>query len=156
MREYHIYKIREDVALDYYGMETKLFQLFQENREAKGRLKEATEKQIQYIIQQVNKVEIQDHLNKYLRETEGYIMRDNKHYIMSPKRNSQAGLCIYKMHIKLFSEGSQDSEACFFEALRNYDGTFIAMDFSREQYGWLKPLKSLEIAELSESNKAFK
>ena len=147
MREYHIYIIQESIASEFYGMETKLFQLFQENREAKGKLKEATDKQIAFVAGGIRKSELHTHLKQHLKNTEGYILSENKHFIMSPDRRSQSALSIYEKHLKLFSEGTQDSEACFFEALRQFHPYFIAMDFKENSYGWLKPFKTMEMAQ---------
>ncbi|MBU9722642.1 MULTISPECIES: sporulation inhibitor of replication protein SirA [Bacillaceae] len=149
MREYEIYVIREEIANTYYGLETKLYQLFKENRAAQGNLKEITDKQIQFIIGAINYDQLQVYLNKELEHKEAYSFTNNKHYIIMDEENSQAGLYIHEDYITLYSEGGYDAEACFFEALRRFHPYFLAMEFSQGRYGWLKPLKSLDVVQHS-------
>ncbi|MDQ0253613.1 hypothetical protein J2S74_000985 [Evansella vedderi] len=149
MREYDIYIIREDIANDYYGLEGKLFRLFDENRFAKGELKNVTDNQIDFIIEPIDVIRLQRMLQKNLSGTVGYEMEDNKHFIRMKEKNSQAGLYIDENHLTLFSEGTLDAEACFFEVLRHYHPFFIAMEFDQRRYGWLRPVKSLEIVHQS-------
>ncbi|MBU9714393.1 sporulation inhibitor of replication protein SirA [Evansella tamaricis] len=149
MREYEIYIIREEIANAYFGLETKLFRLFQENRSAKGNLKEVTDRQIDFIIKSINKERLHVYLQNELKNKYGYSVVDFKHYIIMDEENSQAGLYIHDDYITLYSEGSYDAEACFFEVLRQYHSFFLAMEYSQNRYGWLKPIKSLDIVQQS-------
>ncbi|MCD8510147.1 MAG: sporulation inhibitor of replication protein SirA [Bacillus sp. (in: Bacteria)] len=147
MREYDIYIIRKDIANDYYGLEGKLFHLFEENRFAKGELKQVTTDQINYIIEPINLSILQEVLVDNLSEIDGYDYEDNKHFIRMKERDSQAGLYLDENHLTLFSEGTFDAEACFFEVLRSFHSYFIAMEFDQKRYGWLKPVKALEMVQ---------
>ncbi|SDY68110.1 Protein of unknown function [Evansella caseinilytica] len=147
MREYNIYIIKDDVANDYYGLEAKLFQLFEENRRAKGYLKEVTDQQIRFIIKPVAIGSLDKFIRQQLQDVEGYSCMGNKHFIIMDEMNSQSGLYLDREHITLFSEGAYDAEACFFEVLRKFHPYFMAIDFVHKRYGWLRPIKSLEFVQ---------
>ncbi|MFA9557986.1 sporulation inhibitor of replication protein SirA [Evansella sp. AB-rgal1] len=144
MREYEIYIIKDEIAIEYFGLEGKLFNLFQENRFAKGKLKDVTDKQINFIVEPINIAKLEDIIVSRLQKSVGYSADSNKHFIRLPDKNSQAGLYLDDNYLTLFSEGTYDAEACFFEILRYYHSYFIAMEFEQQRYGWLKPLKSID------------
>ncbi|MDG5789048.1 sporulation inhibitor of replication protein SirA [Evansella sp. AB-P1] len=144
MREYDIYIIRDEIANEYFGQEDKIFHLFKENRYAKGRLKDVTDKQIDYIINHINTNKLHNIIINKLSKTPGFSMDHNKYFVRMPGKTSQAGLYLEEKKITLFSEGTYDAEACFFEILRFYHSYFIAMEFDEKRYGWLKPIRTLE------------
>ncbi|ADU30652.1 sporulation inhibitor of replication protein SirA [Evansella cellulosilytica] len=149
MREYDIYIIKDHIANEYFGLEGKLFSLFQENRYANGRLKEVTDMQIHFIKESINISKLDQLLYSRLHEKKGYAKEGNNHFIRLLNKKSQAGVYLDEHHITLFSEGTYDAEACFFEVLRHSNKCFIAMEFEEQRYGWLKPVRTLDLVEYS-------
>lgn len=144
MREYKIYIIQKDVAYDFYGTEEKLFQLFKENFFAKGKLKEITDKQIQYIIEKIPVNQLEQAIFRSLNGVKGYNKKHQQHFLRIPNMNSNAGLYVNDREITLFADGTYDAEARFYEILREFHPFFIALEFTEKRYGWLKPLKFIE------------
>lgn len=146
MREYNVYIIREEFASIYYGLESKLFHLFIENYESKGKLKEITTLQINYISEQIDKANLDKYLTRHLLKNKGYIMDEQKHFLKEKNDRSFAQLVVENHCVKIKANGLYDAEVTFFELLRNYHSYFLAMDYRSGRYGWLKPIKTLKYA----------
>ncbi|WKB34736.1 sporulation inhibitor of replication protein SirA [Terrilactibacillus sp. S3-3] len=41
--------------------------------------------------------------------------------------------------------GKYGAEASFFEALRQIDDHFLAVDYRRDRFGWLNPVKNADV-----------
>lgn len=141
MREYNIYIIQKEIAYEYYGIENKLFQLFEENYFSKGKLKEITNKQIQYIIEKIPVHQLEEIIFQTLKGKKEYKKEKDGHIIYLTDSNSYAKLFLDEWQITLLAKGTYDAEARFYEILREYYPFFMALEFTEKRYGWLKPLK---------------
>ncbi|UTR14989.1 sporulation inhibitor of replication protein SirA [Salipaludibacillus sp. LMS25] len=144
MRKYEIVLMREDVALMYRGMEKKLFQLFKENRLATDLLKTITRSQINYITRTIPEKQINQAIYHTLFHNKDYSRVENVHHIDFKKDDSTATITVTHNKILLEADGNLDVETCFFEILRYYQHYFLALDYANNQYGWLRPLKTLD------------
>ncbi|WP_171051675.1 sporulation inhibitor of replication protein SirA [Alteribacter natronophilus] len=148
MRSYDLFLINEEVALVYYGFESKLFHLFREHRYANSELKEITGRQVRYIRKPIDEAEISTWLQRACTDMAGYEKNGQAvHCFTSEDRKSRAVLTLGKHAMTLESEGSFELETAIFDTLREYDDFFFAADYDNARYGWLKPLKSFRIVE---------
>ncbi|WP_161524683.1 sporulation inhibitor of replication protein SirA [Alteribacter lacisalsi] len=148
MRSYDLFLINEEVALIYYGFESKLFHLFKENCLAEDNLKEITSRQVHYIRKSINDNDLNSWLRQACLNVKGYEQKSPfVHCFSSSDHKSRAVLTVGKNKVTLESEGSFELETEIFDILRDYDDYFFAADYQNERYGWLKPLKSFRIVE---------
>ncbi|WP_416150741.1 sporulation inhibitor of replication protein SirA [Salipaludibacillus sp. HK11] len=145
MRKYEIVLMDEEVAYMYSGMEKKLYQLFHEHRHSKGLLKTITGHQIRYITKDYG----QTNLDKYIYESffhcKDYSYSENTHILTGMRDRSFAQLSLAPGKMTLISQGKIDAETSFFEVLRNYQSFFLAINYEKEKYGWLKPIPVMHI-----------
>ncbi len=147
MRKYEIVLMREDVALMYRGMEKKLFQLFKENRLATGLLKTITRSQINYITRTIPEKQINQVIYHTLFHNKDYSNIGNNHRINFKREHSNATLTVTQDKILLEADGNLDAETSFFEILRHYQHYFLALNYKNNEYGWLRPLRALDIVQ---------
>jgi Sporulation inhibitor of replication protein SirA len=139
MREFLIYLITKEVAHAYYGKENKLFQLFFEEQRSSGISKQILDKQIGYITTSISVSQLEEHFwqrynDKYVWQCEG------KSYTLTCK-NSTVRIELNDRYLRLYSIGNFEAETIIFEALRQFESYFLAMDFNERKYGWLSPFK---------------
>ncbi|MBM7094280.1 sporulation inhibitor of replication protein SirA [Bacillus sp. H-16] len=147
MRTYEIYLINEEVAFIYYGFEGKLFHLFKEHHEAVTPLKDITKRQVSYIQKPYDYLELNAWLIRRFNNQKGYKNERWVHTFISDNEESQAVLTVQKEKLTIKSRGTFEAETRFFDTLKEFDDFFLAVDYDREKYGWLRPLKSLRIVE---------
>jgi hypothetical protein len=141
MRTYQLYLIEDEFASHYFGKERVFFQLFLEKQESHGELKKIIEKQIQFITKPLPILRLHKMIMKKLSKNKDFRFENGAYYIERKGINSAAKLELFDRVALLNSEGSYDSETIFFEALRQCEPSFLAMDFRHERYGWLNPIK---------------
>lgn len=139
MREYKIYLIREPLSIEFYGREHKIFQLVNEYYYSSIELRTIIEKQLEYITEPIPMFE----LHTFIRKSypyEIYYHEETGEYLLELADGAKAMLKIYPGEILLYANGTLDSETFFFELLRKFRSTFIAIDVKDERFGWLKPI----------------
>jgi hypothetical protein len=141
MRTYQIYLIEDEFAHHYYGREKLFFNLFLEYIQARGRLKSILQKQIEYVTKKVPIIQLQLAIEQRLQKKMNYWTQNGKYYLEKTNGSSKAVLIIQNDSITLEAEGDYEAETAFFESIRKYEATFLAIDFEHEKYGWLKPIK---------------
>lgn len=141
MRTYQLYLIEDEFASHYFGKERLFFHLFLEKEHAQGELKKIIERQIQYITKPIPNLRVQKTLVQKLSKIKEFHYENGVYYIERKGIFSAAKLKISDRVIYLESKGSFDSETIFFEALRQCESSFLAMDFQHQRYGWLNPIK---------------
>jgi hypothetical protein len=139
--------MREDVALMYRGMEKKIFQLFKENSLATGPLKTITRSQINYITRTIPEKQINQVIYHTLFHNKDYSNLENSHRINFKRKHSNATLTVTRSNISLEADGNLDAETCFFEILRHYQHYFLALNYANNEYGWLRPLRAMDIVQ---------
>lgn len=146
MRHYILYLLKEDVASEYYGKESLVYHLFSEYYDVNQKNNEYTTllgKQVQYISSELQVMQLKQFLEQELENRTGFTTL-NDSYIIHRKhlhRKSSANLTITNDCLQLRANGNYEAETIFFEVLRKFAPSFLAMDFDRDQYGWLNPIK---------------
>lgn len=139
MRNYEIYSIKKEFAHYFYLREQKIYQLFKEFQEAKGKRKEIIAKQIDYITEGIPALAIHHELIRQLQYRKDFLIEDRQ-YIVRNKR-STASLIMFDRKLTLQASGALDGEMLFMEILTNVDGYFLALELEQERYGWIKLVK---------------
>lgn len=140
LREYFIYKLKEEVAEQYFGKESKLFQLFLEEYKTFTAQKNVLQKQIEYITSPLHIDPLQTFLKQMLLSKKGF--HTEVHSFLLESDNSSARLSFSDRYLILQSVGGFEAETIIFETMRKYERCFFAMDFKYYRYGWLNPLKA--------------
>ncbi len=140
MRIYQLYLVKEQLAAYYFGKENKFFRLFKEYASSSGEKKKILEKQINFITQSIPRQELHQYIQKYFYENNQY-SREADCYFIRDGNLSQASLEIFDHRLVLTSTGNYYAETIFFEALRKYESSFLAIDLYNNQFGWLRPIK---------------
>ncbi|MFT4416848.1 sporulation inhibitor of replication protein SirA [Fredinandcohnia humi] len=141
MREYHIYLIEKEFAAHYFGRESLIYHLFLEHKQSINEKKKVLFKQIEFITRSIPALRIQQKIESSLSHYSSYRVESNTHTLEWNEFNSYAILTINNQYIHLQSTGSYEAETAFFETLRKYDSCFLAMDFTKNKYGWLNPIR---------------
>ncbi|MCM3717054.1 sporulation inhibitor of replication protein SirA [Fictibacillus phosphorivorans] len=139
MREFYIYLITKEVAHSYYGKENKLFQLFYEEQRSSGIFKQILNKQIGYITSSMSVSQLEEHLWHQLKDKYEWLS-EGQTYTLSAK-NSKVRIELNDRYLHLYSIGNFEAETIIFEALRQFESYFLAMDYGERKYGWLSPFK---------------
>ncbi|MFC0188792.1 sporulation inhibitor of replication protein SirA [Fictibacillus aquaticus] len=140
MREYYLYKIREDVAHEFYGKESKIFSLFLEERKSRSmEVRNMLQKQISYITVPVSTEELKVYLSEQRVPGAAFDSASGVFTICLSK--SEVQLYLTPDYLILTSTGSYDAETAMFEVLRKFETRFLAMDYDSKKYGWLFPVK---------------
>ncbi|MBS4207475.1 sporulation inhibitor of replication protein SirA [Bacillus sp. FJAT-50079] len=140
MRTYFIYLIKDEFANYFYGRENKFYELFVADRYEHGEMKNIVKKQIQYITKPLPHLDLHRHFADSVQSKNFYI-KGKSYYVGIPKGKKDAELLIGERSLKVNANGGFESESVFFEALRKFDGRFLAVDLENNRYGWIKPIK---------------
>ncbi len=141
MRSYQVYLIEDEFASHYYGREQMFYQLFLDKERSQGELKSIIERQIQYITKPIPSLRVHKNINKKLSKNKDFRFENGAYYIERNGLFSSARLEICERFARVDSKGSFDSETIFFEALRQSEPSFLAIDLKHDRYGWLNPIK---------------
>lgn len=141
MRSYQLYLIEDEFAAHYFGKERLFFELFLENEKSQGELKKIIERQIQFITKPIPTFNLHKVITQKLGKNKDFRYENGAYYIERKGKKSAAKLEITNRVAYLESNGNFDTETIFFEALRQCESSFIAMDLRHERYGWLNPIK---------------
>ncbi|MBH0167836.1 MAG: sporulation inhibitor of replication protein SirA [Bacillota bacterium] len=139
MREFYIYLITKEVAHSYYGKENKLFQLFFEEQRSNGISKTILQKQISYITSLLSVSQLEKHFWNQLNDKQEW-RSEGETYSLTCK-DSIVRIELTDQYIHLYSIGNFEAETVIFEALRQYEPYFLAMDYGERKFGWLSPFK---------------
>lgn len=142
MRCYHIYLITDDVTRQYYGRENLIFSLFFEYERKANTNRELLLKQIQYITNVIPVDVLEQFIQTRLFRKKGYKVNTRDFVITISTPTSQAYLQIFESSLILYSKGTLEAETIFFEVIRKFDPSFLAMEFDIKKVGWLSPIKN--------------
>ncbi|HEX7065586.1 MAG TPA: sporulation inhibitor of replication protein SirA [Bacillales bacterium] len=142
MRHYHIFLIEDEIAEAFFGDESKLFHLFLEKESTNTiQRRRILQKQIDYITRPIIPAIMQGYLDEALRYRSDYYTCAGFHRLEAVSGESRSELRLGKGRLTMRSTGGFESETTFFEVLRQVERCFLAMDFRRQRYGWLNPIK---------------
>ncbi|WP_100331014.1 sporulation inhibitor of replication protein SirA [Bacillus xiapuensis] len=142
MRTYQIYWIGEEFAHYFYGRERNFFQLFFESSCSGTDKQQIIEKQVQYITNKFAPSKVKQLLTEALGERHGFSIEKGGYYrIELPNEKGGAELFAESECLYLKATGSYESETIFFHALKKMNACLFAVDFERNNYGWLQPIK---------------
>lgn len=146
MRHYYIYSIEDKVAETFFGEESKLFHLFLEAKSTKSypRL-QMLRKQIDYITKPIAVSMLEKGITDALQDWSDYEPYAGYHLLNVTDRKSQAALTLTDSCMLMKSSGTFEAETTFFEVLRQLERCLLAMDFHRQRYGWLNPIKQTHL-----------
>ena len=145
MRRYSLYLIDHDVARNYFGKEEKLYRLFLDAENQLSPYRSVLLKQIDYITQEIPKSRIHETLVKEIGEQVNVDEKNQSYEISSGNHMTRAVLMVKEKYMNLYAEGTCEAETIFFEELRKIAPSFLAMDFQRDYYGWLNPIKQAKL-----------
>lgn len=140
MRDYQIYLIEDEFATHYFGRERMFYELFEEYENTAGKLNKIIAKQIQYITKPIPGLRLHQNIHLEMQQKMNFKMDKSGNYIIDGKKSS-AALTIHDRYLSIEARGNYDAETMFFEVLRKYEGSFLAIDMEHGRYGWLKPIK---------------
>lgn len=141
MRVYQLYLVKEEFAAQYFGKEIKFYRLFKEYADSQGEQKEILLKQINFIIEPISENELRTYIKKYFHENTHFYQQDGC-YLIKDGNRSGAKLEIFPKHLVLKAKGNYYAETVFFEALRKFEHSFLAVDLDNQNFGWLRPIKT--------------
>lgn len=143
VRKYQLYSIEDEFASHYFGRERMFFQLFLEHERTSGELKMILKKQIHYITKPMQALRFHQLIQQHLGGLRGFQVGQGSYTYMIELngRQSHAELEIYDKMITVKARGSYEAETVFFEVLRKYESSFLAVDLEHNRFGWLKPIK---------------
>ncbi|WP_088072449.1 sporulation inhibitor of replication protein SirA [Gottfriedia luciferensis] len=139
MREYKIFLIREPLSIEFYGKEHKIYQLVHEFYYSTLELKKIIEKQLQYITEPIPLFELHTFIRK-MNPLQIYYYEETGEYLLELADGGKAQLKIYPNELLLSATGTLESETIFFELLRKFRSTFLAIDVKDQRFGWLRPI----------------
>lgn len=142
VRHYYLYLIEDDIAENYFGEESKLFYLFLEAQQSHSPTQSRTlNRQIHYITKTISIVKFESQFKHAFGSRKDYHSSSAYHSLTSQGASSHAELKLNESYLTLRATGSFEAETDFFEVLRQSERCFLAMDFDRLKFGWLKPVK---------------
>ncbi len=144
MRQYDVYLINEEVARDYFGQESKLFQLFLEETRFNEQSQRIVQKQIKYITQPIPALRIQKLLQQSLKNSLEYQSYKNS-YSLKLGETEKAELTLQATKMSIIAKGNFEAETAFFEIIRKLSPCFFAVDVYNYRYGWVNPIKQLKL-----------
>ncbi|PGL68819.1 sporulation inhibitor of replication protein SirA [Bacillus sp. AFS055030] len=139
MREYKIFLIREPLSIEFYGKEHKIYQLVYEYYYSSIDLRKIIEKQLEYITEPIPLFELHTFIRKFDSQ-QIYFYEETGEYLLELVDGAKAQLKLYPHELILYAEGSLEAETIFFELLRKFRSTFIAIDVKDQRFGWLRPI----------------
>lgn len=144
MRKYELFLIREDIAKHYVGRERLIYALIADYKNADEHNSFILHKQIQYITEPINSEK-----ERLLFLGEVFKIKNLQvevaDSILIICKNSKAKINFQTEAIKLESDGDYEAEMILFEILRKFRSYYIAIDVSKQKYGWLKPIKERKL-----------
>lgn len=146
VRRYIIYLLETDVAKNYIGKEKMLYQLFYEAENKISPYQSIVKKQINYITRKIELVDLHTTFMTELKNVLKSYERGKLYEVQIDKSVSRAVLIVKPNYLSIYSYGSLEAEAAFFEVLRKMESSFLAIDFKNDNYGWLNPTKQMELA----------
>lgn len=142
-RQYELYIMNSDLMTSYFGLEGKIFQLFNEMHHSDKQKRVIVEKQIQYITKEI----CFDELEYFLQLQNLYVSNENQILTFSFPETSGIGTVRKEdRFIRIEVDDSIETEAKFFEVLRHWNKNLFAVEFGIERYGWLSPIKRQKLA----------
>ncbi|MFB4164160.1 sporulation inhibitor of replication protein SirA [Alteribacillus sp. JSM 102045] len=144
MTRYQMVIITKEVALQYYQSEDKLFRLFLDYNRAYEWARPVLEKQIRYITDAVLPVHWNNSLSCYLQEL-GYNEEKTKEGYSYYSEKSNNNLYVTERYIYFHHAGNSKQEWEVFDCIKNLSPYVFAVNFEKEAYGWLKPLKVFSV-----------
>jgi len=139
LRNYMIYLIRKPLSIEYYGKEQKIYELVREYTRSNSELKKIIEKQIEFISEPIPLFE----LYSYIKENNAYptnYIEESEQFSVILKDEGTAYLTINPKELILSASGTIEAETTFFELLRKFRSTFLAIDVEHNRFGWLRPI----------------
>ncbi|MBA4537240.1 sporulation inhibitor of replication protein SirA [Bacillus aquiflavi] len=142
MRNYQLYLIEDEFADHYFGREQMFYQLFLDFERASGDLKLIIKRQIEFITKTIPTIRLHKIMKQQLSKRHDFhIKKDMTYYLEMNGILSTAKMEVYDRSLQLHAEGSYEAETIFFEVLRKWETSFLAVDLENKRYGWLKPIK---------------
>lgn len=151
MTKYELYIIDDVFANYYYGRERMFFNLFKEYDEAKAKLKEIIDLQVQYITKPIPSLRIHKLLMQNLQTRKDFYIHQGAYYIEN--KTGFARLEINERKMTVESNGNTDTLLTFLEVLRKAEYNLFAFDLNYEQYGWIRPFKGRAFVQKEASNR---
>lgn len=142
MRNYQLYIIKSEFASHFYGRERMFYQLFLEYANATGERAYILEKQVHYITKEIPMMKVQQVLKRQLTKRRDFNLINGSYQIKLQESVSNASMSVHDRYLQLEADGNFEAETIFFEVLRKWETSFIAIDLKNERYGWLKPIKN--------------
>lgn len=105
-----------------------------------GPLKEILQKQVDFITLPISRWMIENQLYSALQRNKSFQYKDGTFYIENGNLSS-ATLTIKDNSLFIEAKGYYDAESIFFEIIRKYEPSFLAIDVENGRFGWLKPIK---------------
>ncbi len=142
MKEYFVFKIKEDVAKLYRSNPRALFLILNRIYYMKAIDIEYGQNLFEQIACFLNKDEINKYIESNLGDKIMYSRNKNEHIINNLYLDEISVLLVKNTHIKI--ECSKEKTS-FIEVLKKYDDNFFVCDFKEQDYFFIKKKLSLMI-----------
>lgn len=144
VRKYELFLVKEEIAKHYVGRERLIYTLIADYKNADEHKSFILHKQIQYITEPINS-EIERVL--FLGEIHKIknLQIEVADSILIICKKSKAKINFQPDLIKIESDGDYEAEMILFEILRKFRSYYIAIDTTKQKYGWLKPIKERKL-----------
>ncbi|SDH53640.1 sporulation inhibitor of replication protein SirA [Alteribacillus bidgolensis] len=136
--------ITKEVAMQYYQSENKLFRLFLDYERAYEWARPVLEKQIRYITEAILPAHWNDSLSCQLHNI-GYKEEKAETGYLYFSEKSKSKLFVDDRFVHFTHSGSPKVEWEVFDCLKSLSPYVFAVNFEKETYGWLKPLKVFSV-----------
>lgn len=93
-----------------------------------------------FITLPISRWMIENQLYSALQRNKSFQYKDGTFYIENGNLSS-ATLTIKDNSLFIEAKGYYDAESIFFEIIRKYEPSFLAIDVENGRFGWLKPIK---------------
>ncbi|MCP8969101.1 sporulation inhibitor of replication protein SirA [Ectobacillus ponti] len=141
MKTYHLYLMQHDIAKEYFGRESLLFDLFSRFTRSRSLAeKKVLYRQIKYVTKPLPALKLHHRTEQALGSHPGYRREGNTHWLWESGQ-AWTKLTLHRQYAVLESSGHYELEAMFFEVLRKQEATFLALNYENEQSGWLNPIR---------------
>lgn len=138
MRLYEIYKVKEQYQSFILGRERLLYHLLSDSNEAKP-LKEIT-----YLCEKLEEDMIQKLIELHLERSFSALEESNGQYKLTHPVKGSILISVLSHSLQASCDGSRMLDLDLFAALSKTDDRFFAVLDDAEEWGWLKPVKSIE------------
>ena len=144
VRKYELFLVKEEIAKHYVGRERLIYALIADYKNADEQKSFILHKQIQYITESIN-----SETEKILFLGEIFKIKNIQvevaDSILIICKKSKAKINFQSDLIRIESDGDYEAEMILFEILRKFRSYYIAIDTSKQKYGWLKPIKERKL-----------